>query len=1094
MGQIQWKQIDTCLEEGGHFTGSFNVQGSITLNGNIVSSESASGAFTIDGDTATTVLCTNFCAPSIFYCSLTTETNLTANSNVTLGSDASDTVTINADIASNLVPSTTTLDIGTATDQWRNLYIDGTANIDCACADSADIDGGTIDGTTIGGSTCAAGTFTTATVTGNLSALALICAPNIGIGEDNSVVVLDSDGTLRTDEIDSRVWGSTLVDASGTPTAGHIPYFTDSNTITMDSGELFWDSTNNRLGIGTSSPTEALTVDGRTLITGSTSVLRFNHSQTQIYGTTSGGAGVNMFYDAAGSHFFTGSIVLRSNNYLTLRNIGEGDYAQIRNNGTGTDNILAFRTTTTERMRITESELVVNEFSSDYDFKVESNGNANMLFVDGGNDRVGIGTNTPITTLTVVGDISASGDYYVNTDSCVRSFSFASGFAGNGLKIQNGSTVSAELDDLTVRGTMRVYELLINQIRATNGSLFVSSTGKVDSVVDAGGGTFHLTFDTGSSSSEVGHGFAVNDLIRAQRFDRGNNTLFQSNLTVTAIQDTRVVTASLAASSYPPTASFEYVRIGNTTDTDRQGTVYITSDDSEAPFIDVVDEVAAHTDWNTAGKIKVRVGKLDGLSGTGFGDLSGYGLWASGSAYLEGGVNADFGNIGGFAITADAITGSNFYLSGSATGNDFFISSSNFNVKANGDITGSSVLFDGGKVGGFLITSESIQSDTATTQTETITYGQANNYPYVVVENFGDNGYTSGIERIRVTKLEVRGDFNQPDEKFLTIRVGDYNFGQLSATTDTETFETVFTGNVEVGTSDAIKVILEPSEDIDAAIGAMTNYWELKVTFQVDLVGNLYFSGSGEAYLANGQVKFNSDGQITSRDFLIERSRLFGDGSDGDLTVAISGEDGEYAVWYTGSLVVTGDDGASAGPNTLVSHANGRDLLTVQNNASSNLTLSLQNDVYFDNIILFNSSSHDLRINTNGYRIFVKNNFEIVDHLGQNIYLINWGANGNNGGNATGVTGGSAGSQTTPNQSTDNNFLRPRKGGAGGAGVNGYSGLSFDGGGSGGGGSAGSNGGIIMVYARNVKGFGTNTRIYANGGNGGNGGNGSNAT
>ena len=41
------------------------------------------------------------------------------------------------------------------------------------------------------------------------------------------------------------------------------------------------------------------------------------------------------------------------------------------------------------------SEMVINDDSYDYDFRVESDGNANMLFVDGGNDRVGIGTNAP---------------------------------------------------------------------------------------------------------------------------------------------------------------------------------------------------------------------------------------------------------------------------------------------------------------------------------------------------------------------------------------------------------------------------------------------------------------------------------------------------------------------------------------------------------------------------------------------------------------------------------------------------------------------------------------------------------------------------
>ena len=41
------------------------------------------------------------------------------------------------------------------------------------------------------------------------------------------------------------------------------------------------------------------------------------------------------------------------------------------------------------------SSMVINEDSIDFDFRVESNGNANMLFVDGGNDRVGIGTSSP---------------------------------------------------------------------------------------------------------------------------------------------------------------------------------------------------------------------------------------------------------------------------------------------------------------------------------------------------------------------------------------------------------------------------------------------------------------------------------------------------------------------------------------------------------------------------------------------------------------------------------------------------------------------------------------------------------------------------
>ena len=45
---------------------------------------------------------------------------------------------------------------------------------------------------------------------------------------------------------------------------------------------------------------------------------------------------------------------------------------------------------------------VFNEDSADVDFRVESDGNANMLFVDGGNDRVGVGTGTPSVNLHII--------------------------------------------------------------------------------------------------------------------------------------------------------------------------------------------------------------------------------------------------------------------------------------------------------------------------------------------------------------------------------------------------------------------------------------------------------------------------------------------------------------------------------------------------------------------------------------------------------------------------------------------------------------------------------------------------------------------
>ena len=52
-----------------------------------------------------------------------------------------------------------------------------------------------------------------------------------------------------------------------------------------------------------------------------------------------------------------------------------------------------------ERLEIGDSEVVFNDPSNDVDFRVESNGNTHMLFVNGGNDRVGIGASSPSATL-----------------------------------------------------------------------------------------------------------------------------------------------------------------------------------------------------------------------------------------------------------------------------------------------------------------------------------------------------------------------------------------------------------------------------------------------------------------------------------------------------------------------------------------------------------------------------------------------------------------------------------------------------------------------------------------------------------------------
>ena len=68
------------------------------------------------------------------------------------------------------------------------------------------------------------------------------------------------------------------------------------------------------------------------------------------------------------------------------------------NQGDNTSSALA-------EMVISGSEVVFNENSNDRDFRVESDTNSHMLFVDAGNNRVGINNSAPESALSVNGDI-----------------------------------------------------------------------------------------------------------------------------------------------------------------------------------------------------------------------------------------------------------------------------------------------------------------------------------------------------------------------------------------------------------------------------------------------------------------------------------------------------------------------------------------------------------------------------------------------------------------------------------------------------------------------------------------------------------------
>ena len=85
---------------------------------------------------------------------------------LTLGNADTDNIVFGGEVDSDIIPDDDgTYDLGSASKEWQDLFIDGTANIDALVADTADINGGTIDGAIIGGASAAAITGTAITGT-----------------------------------------------------------------------------------------------------------------------------------------------------------------------------------------------------------------------------------------------------------------------------------------------------------------------------------------------------------------------------------------------------------------------------------------------------------------------------------------------------------------------------------------------------------------------------------------------------------------------------------------------------------------------------------------------------------------------------------------------------------------------------------------------------------------------------------------------------------------------------------------------------------------------------------------------------------------
>ncbi|WP_103030033.1 tail fiber domain-containing protein [Salinibacter altiplanensis] len=156
--------------------------------------------------------------------------------------------------------------------------------------------------------------------------------------------------------------------------------------------------------------------------------------------------------------------------------------------------------------------------------------------------------------------------------------------------------------DEIVANTFRVAEFLVNQITFSE-SQAISAGVVARNVTDNGDGTY--TFDTDTTPT-----VAVDDLLRAKRYTDGSH---DSKVKVLSADTTaNTVTVDLLSGD-APADGFQFARIGNTSNIDRQNLIYLTASDASNPRVDFYEGVDAFSKFG-ATALTTRLGNLDGLS------------------------------------------------------------------------------------------------------------------------------------------------------------------------------------------------------------------------------------------------------------------------------------------------------------------------------------------------------------------------------------------------------------------------------------------------------------------------------------------------
>ena len=239
----------------------------------------------------------------------------------------------------------------------------------------------------------------------------------------------------------------------------------------------------------------------------------------------------------------------------------------------------------------------------------------------------------------------------------LSSESFVSGFLGSGFKIwqDDNGLWHGELDELTVRKTFLVFELVVQKIVHQGGMIIRSAAGgKLKKVTD--GGTYWKCEHDSTDD------FVVGDQVLCQTFTGTSMKRYWRLVTSAGAGYFNLSKSDCEAGSANPEAGDEVAILGNRTVTARQKAQIDCAVGDDAPYR---DDYSGINSYSLVGKLINRTGNLSGITDPDFGALSGSGLYGI-NVYLKGIFRLLSGKTVEDAIS-DAQAESNAYTDGKIT-------------------------------------------------------------------------------------------------------------------------------------------------------------------------------------------------------------------------------------------------------------------------------------------------------------------------------------------------------------------------------------------------------------------------------------------